>query len=312
MDYYDSDETIMFLKNLDFSNKAVMKILNKYGNKAREIAKNNLYALIEFVDFLSLDKAFFKMYEETNEMRIMACIIEAIKRVTFSTGDTYSFKSEILNVLNQDFNIDVDEHIDDIFEKLIFSGDIKIIDDKYYLMDTYLDEKNIADTLYTMLNNEESKVEGFDKFFEFVESEFDIKYDEFQKNAIKEVLRQPVSIITGGPGTGKTTIIKGLLRMYQYVNNLTNLQMNTQVALLAPTGRASKRMSETTNFASSTIHRYLKWNKESNSFGINEFNKEIHKFIIVDETSMIDNFLMSSLLKGIDSKTKICFVGDEY
>ena len=312
MDYYDSDETIMFLKNLDFSNKAVMKILNKYGNKAREIAKNNLYALIEFVDFSSLDKAFFKMYEETNEMRIMACIIEAMKRVTFSTGDTYSFKSEILNVLNQDFNIDVDEHIDDIFEKLIFSGDIKIIDDKYYLMDTYLDEKNIADTLYTMLNNEESKVEGFDKFFEFVESEFDIKYDEFQKNAIKEVLRQPVSIITGGPGTGKTTIIKGLLRMYQYVNNLTNLQMNTQVALLAPTGRASKRMSETTNFGSSTIHRYLKWNKESNSFGINEFNKEIHKFIIVDETSMIDNFLMSSLLKGIDSKTKICFVGDEY
>lgn len=312
MDYYDSDETIMFLKSLDFSNKEVMKILNKYGNKAREIAKNNLYALIEFVDFPSLDKAYFKIYDETNDMRISACIIEAMKRATFSSGDTYSFKEEILAILNQDFDIEINEHIDDIFEKLIFSGDVKIIDDKYYLMDSYLDEKNIADTLSKMLNNEESNVNGFDKFFEFVESEFNIKYDDNQRNAIKEVLRQPVSIITGGPGTGKTTIIKGLLRMYQYVNNLTDLQMSTHVALLAPTGRASKRMSETTNFGSSTIHRYLKWNKESNEFGVNEFNKEVHKFIIIDETSMIDNFLMSSLLKGITPKTKICFVGDEY
>lgn len=312
MDYYDSDETIIFLKSLDFSNKEVMKILNKYGNKAREIAKNNLYALIEFVDFPSLDKAYFKIYDETNDMRISACVIEAMKRATFSSGDTYSFKEEILTILNQDFGIEINEHIDDIFEKLIFSGDVKIIDDKYYLMDSYLDEKNIADTLSKMLNNEESNINGFDKFFEFVESEFNIKYDDNQRGAIREVLRQPVSIITGGPGTGKTTIIKGLLRMYQYVNNLTYLQMSTNVALLAPTGRASKRMSETTNFGSSTIHRYLKWNKESNEFGVNEFNKEVHKFIIVDETSMIDNFLMSSLLKGIDSKTKICFVGDEY
>ena len=116
MDYYDSDETIMFLKSLDFSNKEVMKILNKYGNKAREIAKNNLYALIEFVDFPSLDKAYFKIYDETNDMRISACIIEAMKRATFSSGDTYSFKDEILAILNQDFDIEINEHIDDIFE----------------------------------------------------------------------------------------------------------------------------------------------------------------------------------------------------
>lgn len=310
MNYYDSDETIMFLKELDFSNKEIMKILNKYGNKAREIAKNNLYALIEYVDFNKLDKAYFKIYEETNEMRISACIIETLKRLSFANGDTYSYKEEILSYLNQEFQIS--NNVDEIFEKLVFAGNLKIIDKKYYLMDTYLDEVNIANTLSKMLNNPETNVVGFDKYFELIESEFDIKYDEYQRNAIKEVLKQPVSIITGGPGTGKTTIIKGLLRMYQYVNNLTVLQMNTHVALLAPTGRASKRMSETTNYGSSTIHRYLKWNKEANEFGINEYNKEIHKFIIVDETSMIDNFLMSSLLKGIDEKTKICFVGDEY
>lgn len=312
MDYYETDETIMFLKSLDFSNKEVMKIVNKYGNKATNVAKNNLYAFIEFVDFNSLDKAFFKIYEETNEMRIQACIIEAIKRITFSSGDTYTYKEEILNALNQEFEITTDENIDDIFEKLIFSGNLKVLDNKYYLMENYLDEINIANTLSKMLNNDETIIKDFEKFLPYVESEFNIKYDENQKNAIKEVLKQPVSIITGGPGTGKTTIIKGLLRMYQYLNNLTDLQMTNNIALLAPTGRASKRMSETTNFAASTIHRYLKWNKELNEFGINEYNKEIHKFIIVDETSMIDNFLMSSLLKGINDNTKICFVGDEY
>lgn len=312
MNYYDSDETIMFLKELDFSNKEIMKILNKYGNKAREIVKNNLYSLIDYVDFNKLDKAFFKIYNDTNDMRIFACVIEAIKRLNFMTGDTYSHKDEITSYLNVEFNISIDEHIDEIFESLIFSGNIKVDGEKYYLMDTYLDEVNIANTLSKMLNNPESKILGFDKYVDFIESEFNIKYDECQLNAIKEVLRQPVSIITGGPGTGKTTIIKGLIRMYQYINNLTDLQMTSAIALLAPTGRASKRMSETTNFGASTIHRYLKWNKEMNEFGINEYNKEIHKFVIIDETSMIDNYLMSNLLKGLNSDTKICFVGDEY
>lgn len=312
MNYYDSDETIMFLKELDFSNKEIMKILNKYGNKAREIVKNNLYSLIDYVDFNKLDKAFFKIFDDTNDMRIFACIIEAIKRLNFMTGDTYSHKDEITSYLNAEFNIPTDEHTDEIFESLIFSGNIKVDGERYYLMDTYLDEVNIANTLSKMLNNPESKILGFDKYVDFIESEFNIKYDECQLNAIKEVLRQPVSIITGGPGTGKTTIIKGLIRMYQYINNLTDLQMTSAIALLAPTGRASKRMSETTNFGASTIHRYLKWNKEMNEFGINEYNKEIHKFVIIDETSMIDNYLMSNLLKGLNSDTKICFVGDEY
>lgn len=312
MDYYDSDEIIIYLKELDFSNKEIMKILNKYGNKSREIVKNNLYSLIEYIDFNKLDKAFFKIYDETNEMRIQACIIETLKRLSFETGDTYTSKLDIINYLDREFQINNLDYIDDIFEKLVLSGNIKIIGEKYYLMDIYLDELNIANTLSKMLNNSETSIASCDKYFELVESEFNIKYDDDQKEAIKEVLKQPVSIITGGPGTGKTTLIKGLIRMYQYINNLSDLQMMNNIALLAPTGRASKRLSETTNFGSSTIHRYLKWNKENNEFGVNEYNKEIHRFIIVDETSMIDNFLMSSLLKGINDNTKICFVGDEY
>lgn len=96
------------------------------------------------------------------------------------------------------------------------------------------------------------------------------------------------------------------------MNNLTDLQMGRKVALLAPTGRASKRMSETTNFGASTIHRYLKWNHETKEFGINELNRTEHKFIIVDETSMIDSELMASLLRGIYHNIKIVFVGDEH
>ena len=98
---------------------------------------------------------------------------------------------------------------------------------------------------------------NFNNYLEEIEQEFNITYNEEQKKAIKEALLNSVTIITGGPGTGKTTIINGLLRMYQYMNNLTDLQMGRKVALLAPTGRACKRMSETTNFGASTIHLSL-------------------------------------------------------
>ena len=108
------------------------------------------------------------------------------------------------------------------------------------------------------------------------------------------------------------TIINGILKLYKEVNKYTTEGLINKVALIAPTGRASKKMTESTGFYASTIHRYLKWNKETNTFGINEFNKNSHELIIVDETSMIDTVLFDNLLKGIRNNAKLILVGDEY
>ena len=211
-----------------------------------------------------------------------------------------------------EFKIDLYDSFDELMNDLNDLGKVKIVDNKFYLRNVYNDEICIRDSLFKISSADTRMTNNFENYLEAIEREFDIKYNTEQKKAIKESLVNSVTIITGGPGTGKTTIINGLLRMYQYMNDLTGLQMGRKVALLAPTGRASKRMSETTNFGASTIHRYLKWNHETKEFGVNELNKNDHEFIIVDETSMVDNELLASLFRGIRSNIKIVFVGDEH
>ncbi len=310
--YYDADETIIYLKSLGFSVKEITRIISLYGTNAKKVLESDLYSLVEFVDFNKLDKVFFHIFEETNDMRRFACILESMKRLTFTSGDTYSYKEEIYEFVLSEFKLDLYDSFDLLLSELENNGEVKIVGDKYYLENNYHDEIYIRDALFKIYSSDTRMTTNFNNYLEEIEQEFNITYNEEQKKAIKEALLNSVTIITGGPGTGKTTIINGLLRMYQYMNNLTDLQMGRKVALLAPTGRASKRMSETTNFGASTIHRYLKWNHETKEFGINELNRTEHKFIIVDETSMIDSELMASLLRGIYHNIKIVFVGDEH
>ena len=117
-------------------------------------------------------------------------------------------------------------------------------------------------------------------------------------------------VITGGPGTGKTTIIRAICEVYKRLNKLSGHALNNKLALLSPTGRASKRVAEKTLYGASTIHRFLKWNKELDSFAVNEYNKSDVEFVIIDEASMVDTYLMANLLKGLKVNTKIVLIGD--
>ena len=135
-----------------------------------------------------------------------------------------------------------------------------------------------------------------------------ITYDDVQKDAIMKALNNNLTIITGGPGTGKTTIIKAIVYLLRH-----ELKAKVDdIALLAPTGRAAKKMMETTNIPAFTIHKYLGWDKERNTFIVDEYSPNPEKYIIIDEVSMIDTVLMSSLLKGTRRDIKLILVGDYY
>ena len=174
----------------------------------------------------------------------------------------------------------------------------------------YLREEDIVRKLKKIKMNSKTVYKKLDKEIENLEIENGISYNELQKEAIKKALEKNLLIITGGPGTGKTTIIKAIVALYKRLNRLSYDALIHDLALLAPTGRASKRMSETTLYPASTIHRFLKWNKENNTFAVCENNKDKSKLIIVDESSMIDINLFSSLLRGLTSNIKLILVGD--
>ena len=166
---------------------------------------------------------------------------------------------------------------------------------------------------FRMLSREEDIViKDIDSKIKELENLFGITYNDQQFSAIKNSLLKKILIITGGPGTGKTTIMKGITELYRTINKLSYEQLQEKIALLAPTGRAAKRMSESTLLRASTIHRFLKWQKETNKFQVNEYNKSRVEFVIIDEGSMIDTYLMASLLKGISANCKIILVGDDH
>ena len=309
--YYNQDEDILYLKELGFSINEINMIIKKYTKNVKSIIEEDIYRLIDIVDFKKLDSIYFKLKEETNDTRINACIIESLKQLSFTNGDIYSYKEEIVTYLFQYFEIDLGEYIDDYLEELNKMGYIIISDDKYYLFDNYNDEYYIGRSLKVINAQEYPTIIKFKESIESLGRQYNIEYDIEQMNAIKSALENPITIITGGPGTGKTTIINGILRLYRELKRCRHEDMIKNVTLLAPTGRAAKRMSEACLFPASTIHRFLKWNHDTNEFQVNETNKISQDLLIIDEVSMIDNALFASLLKGIRHNVRLVLVGDD-
>ena len=169
-------------------------------------------------------------------------------------------------------------------------------------------EGYIADRLCFLNDMTVRSLPKLEEKLEYLENKNNITYDEIQKKAIIKAVNNNLTIITGGPGTGKTTIIKAIVNL---LTTICKVKEN-EIALLAPTGRASKKMMETTAMPAYTIHKYLGWDKEKNEFRIDEYHPNQEKYIIVDETSMIDTILMSSLLKGIRRDAKLILVGDYF
>lgn len=309
--YQSTDEIIVQLKKYGFTINEALSILNKWGESSLEIVNNDIYKLIDIIDFVKLDRVFLGMKEADAHERVLACIIESFKRLGFKNGDTYLTKNELFSNIRNDFKIFINEDEFDLYlEELSNNKEIIIKGNKYFLTEYYDYEEDIASNLELISKHSKEKIMHFDDLIAAIQLEYGVKYNVDQKKAIKKALTNRISIITGGPGTGKTTIINSIVKLYMRIHNLNYKDVINEIALLAPTGRAAKKISDSTGLPAMTIHRYLKWNKEKNEFQINEYNKNPHKLIIVDETSMIDTYLFDSLLKGIKHNITLVLVGD--
>lgn len=313
--YEESHETIVKLTELGFSMKDSLSIYNTYKSNTIRIIENDIYRIIDDVDeinFVKVDEIATKLNEDKfNLNRIKACIIYIIKELSFKKGDTYLYYSEIYEGLNFYLKIDIDSILfDEAISELDGELKIRIEEDKYYLFEDYDAEEFISNKINYLINKDITKYKNIDMKIQELEDKYQITYSDKQKEAIIKALENNILIITGGPGTGKTTIIKAIVDLYKLLNKFNDKELISNIALLAPTGRASKRMSESTNLPASTIHRFLKWNKESDEFMVNEYNPDFSNLIIVDEVSMIDNRLMDSLLRGLTNNIKIVLVGD--
>ena len=313
--YEESHETIVKLTELGFSMRDSLSIYNTYKSNTIRIIENDIYRIIddvEEINFTKVDEIATTLNEDKyNLNRIKACIIYIIKELSFKKGDTYLSYGEIYEAVSFYLKIDIDNTLyDEAISELDSELKIKIEDDKYYLFEDYDAEEYIATKINYLINKEITHYKNIDMGIKELEDRYEIEYSDMQKEAIKKALESNILIITGGPGTGKTTIIKAIVELYKKLNKLNEKELITNIALLAPTGRASKRMSESTNLPASTIHRFLKWNKEVDEFMINEYNPDFSNLIIIDEVSMIDNRLMNSLLRGLTNNIKLVLVGD--
>lgn len=311
INYSKSSDIILRLKNLGFSIEEAGKIYIKYKENIIDILDSNIYLLNEMVDFKRLDNIFLNQFEDKlDKRRIKACIIEAMKEISLNLGDIYYEIPYVFEIMCKLFNISLNyevylEYLKELEEELV----VVINENISYLQENFQNEEDISELL-KLIDKKIVKEYDYSNKIKDLENKLNITYNETQKKAINSALNNNITIISGGPGTGKTTIINAIVKLYISHNKLTNLDIREQIALLAPTGRASKKMSMSTGLPASTIHRFLKWNKETNDFMINENNKNYQRLIIVDEVSMIDTSLFAALLKGLNSYIKLILVGD--
>ena len=307
----DYDQEVMqFFMGHGISLKNLGLIQAYYQEKTLEILQNNPYQLVEDIDgigFKTADELALKTGGTLdNPNRIKAGIIYSIKQYGFNTGSTYCYLDEIKIMFSKIiYNIE-EVSFNEYLDELIDEGLIIQRGDKYYYFEMDEAEKNIAEYLKIRINKpdelfDEKEVERLLTNYEKTQG---ICYAAKQKEALNYFLKSSCMILTGGPGTGKTTIVQALLKVYSV------LYPDNRIGLVAPTGRAAKRLTELTGIYACTIHRLLKWDLHSNTFAMNKSNPLDLDVLIIDEFSMVDCLLLSKLFEAGRGINKVLFIGD--
>jgi len=310
----DMQNAIMFLQSHFITTNLAIKIFNVYKEKTIEVVKTNPYQLIEDIDgvgFATADKIAIKLgIDEYGENRIRAGLIYTLKLASEREGHTYLPRQTLIDnckeILN--FSEDYNHLLEKCVDYLNIEGLAKCFSyhgtDIVMLTKFYYQEKYIARKLYKLTYNRFQDDINFIDNINFYQRLHNIILNGEQTDAVLTALTRGVSIITGGPGTGKTTIVRCVLEMCK--------QQKHKVLLCAPTGRASKRLTETSGCEAKTIHRALETTGEDKIFfNRNEENPLDADVVIVDEVSMVDSTLFYHLLKALRSTTRLILVGDK-
>lgn len=298
-------EVMVFLKTYNIGTGIGVKIYKEYGDDSIEQLKTNPYKLIYDVDgigFVTADEIARKLgFAADDPLRISSAIIYVLDTFCDDGGDTYldvkMLIGKTVNLLQLD-----PELIENAIYNMIEEGDLIEEGSNVFLPKLHTCELNIAEALYYKATQEspyyiDEEIVNIEK----LEMTTGIKYEEEQKEGIKKAVTSNVIVITGGPGTGKTTLTHGI------VNALHSLGMS--ILLCAPTGKAADRLSEATGMEAMTIHRLLKAHP-GGTYEYNEDNPLRGDVLVVDEISMVNVYLMNSLLKAVPDHMRLVLIGD--
>ncbi|MEX0940124.1 MAG: ATP-dependent RecD-like DNA helicase [Candidatus Babeliales bacterium] len=313
-DQKEISSIMIFLQEKGISPAFAAKIYKKYGQNSIAVLKENPYRLAEEIwgiGFKSADMVAQQLgFEKNSIKRVKAGFIYSIGQAT-NNGHLYVQLAELKNNVKE--LLELDNQSDDLIVKnalheLYESEKIKLIsqDNQHFitLAPFYFSEKSLAQKILSLCEFKTPYQFDIDKIYTSlrVSDQHNVALNEEQQHAIITCLQQKVSIITGGPGTGKTTLIKKLLSILD--------EHKITYKLAAPTGRAAKRMMEGTGRYAATLHRLLEFDVSTMSFTHNEQNALKLDFLIIDEASMIDTFLAHAVLKAMPLNAHLIFIGD--
>lgn len=305
--------SVMLFFREAFGGAATVKIYQKWGSNSVDVAKKNPYVLcdaIEGIGFEAVDRFAAGLgFEGESPERLLGGVRFVLSHNMTQNGHTCLPKDKLVAASAQMLDVPAESAlvaIDELlrigrFRSLSEAGELYIFD-----CDAYCCEKYIADKL-ALLDKACicTDIREIGRFIEREERAGNLTYARLQRKAIEDAMSSGVMVLTGGPGTGKTTVVRALLRIFS--------SMDMKVALAAPTGRAAKRLSESTSHEAKTVHRLLEFSYEKDDESVflrNEHNLLDENVIIIDEVSMADSFLMCALLKAIKPGARLILIGD--
>ena len=298
----DIKNVMLFLQGHGVSTAYAAKIYRQYGKESIDLVKENPYRLADDIwgiGFKTADSIAAKMgYEKNDLRRCQSGLIYTLNQLA-NEGHVYAEEEQLVKAALELLEAD-EVPIREALTHMVQTEDLKLEDEAIYLPPFYFAEVGTTNRLLALLHASD---QDFTKKMnvQALSKETGIEYDEVQLQAIEEAIRSKVMVLTGGPGTGKTTTTQGIIAALKH--------MGLRILLAAPTGRAAKRMSEATGMEAKTIHRLLEFNPKD-GYKRNDENPLEGDALIVDECSMIDIILMNNLMKAIPSSMRVVFVGD--